>query len=313
MQTTTHHSSSAAPVEVGGELAAPRLDGKTAVVTGGTSGIGGEIARQLVERGASVVVVGRNGEKGRAFVAELRRATGNPSVEFVEADLFSREAVRALAGDLSRRFPSLDILVNNAGGAFFKRGTTPDGIEKTLALNLLTPFLLTNLLLPSLRRSGAARVINVATKLKDSEQVHFDDLQGERGYGGISAYARAKVGLMILTAELGRRLAGSGVTVNSYHPGVVPETDFGTDMPRVFKVLGPFMTKVMGIRVTLEQAADTALFLASSREVAATSGKYFIKRREAVPPRQVADPDAGLRLWKACAALTGWTGPSLLN
>lgn len=310
--TTTTAKAANAVVPAQGVMAG-RLRGKTAVVTGGTSGIGGEIARQLAAEGATVVVVGRNAEKGRAFAEALRGKTGNAAIHFMEADLLSQASVRALATSLLRRFERLDILVNNAGGAFFKRGVTADGIEKTLALNVLTPYLLTNLLAPALQRSGSGRVINVATKLRAGEQLRFDDLQSERGYGAISVYGRAKLALMMLTAELSRRLSPSGIRVNSYHPGVVPETDFGTDMPRIFRVLGPFVAKMIGVKVSLEQAADTALYLAAEPEVAFETGKYFIRRELAAPPLQARDAEAARRLWDACAALTGTSAPAHLN
>lgn len=300
MQTSTRTSSTVAPAVAEG----PRLDGKIAVVTGGSSGIGGEISRQLAALGATVIAVGRSAEKGRAFVTALRQATGNQSVDFIATDLFSQSSVRTLAQELQRRYPRIDILVNNVGGGFFKRELTSEGIEKTLALNLLTPFLLTQLLIPQLRQAKGARIINVATKLADNTRIDFDDLQAERKYSMFSSYGRVKLGLMLFTAELSRRLEGTGVTVASFHPGVVPETDFGTGMPKVMRVMGPFFAKLMGMKVTLEQAADTAVHLAAQPSLEAPSGTYYIKRRPADPPKQARDPEAARLLWDACEALT---------
>ncbi|HVE82089.1 MAG TPA: SDR family NAD(P)-dependent oxidoreductase [Myxococcales bacterium] len=302
MQTTDR--STATPSQARAVTEGPRLDGKIAVVTGGSSGIGGEISRQLAALGATVVAVGRNQEKGLAFAADLRAATGNKSIDFLSADLFSQTAVRSLAQELQRRYPRIDLLVNNVGGAFFKRGVTVDGIEQTFALNVLTPFLLTQLLLPSLKQSAGAKIINVATKLTDGTKVNFDDLQDEKKYSAIGTYGRAKLGLMLVSTELGRRLEGTNVQVAYVHPGVVPETDFGVGMPKVMRVLGPIVTKIMGIHVTLEQAADTAVHLAAQPKHEGPNGSYYIRRKLADPPPQVRDPQAAKRLWVACEALT---------
>ncbi|HYV49447.1 MAG TPA: SDR family NAD(P)-dependent oxidoreductase [Myxococcaceae bacterium] len=302
MQTTDRSTAtlSKAPAVVEG----PRLDGKIAVVTGGSSGIGGEISRQLAALGATVVAVGRNQEKGLAFAADLRAATGNKSIDFIAADLFSQTAVRSLAQELQRRYPRIDLLVNNVGGAFFKRGVTADGVEQTFALNVLTPFLLTQLLLPTLKQTRGAKIINIATKLTDGTKIDFDDLQGEKKYSSFGTYGRAKLGLMLISAELGRRLEGTGVQVAYLHPGVAPETDFGVGMPRVMRALSPIITKLMGIHVTLEQAGDTAVHLATQPKHEGPNGSYYIRRKLADPPPQVRDAEVAKRLWDACESLT---------
>jgi len=296
--------STAVPSRAPAVMEGPRLDGKIAVVTGGSSGIGGEISRQLAALGATVVAVGRSAEKGLAFAADLRAATGNKSADFVAADLSSQNGVRSLAQELQRRYPRIDILVNNVGGAFFKRGVTADGIEQTFALNLLTPFLLTQLLIPTLRQAKGAKVINIATRLGDGTRIDFEDLQAEKKYSAFSTYGRAKLGLMLFSQELGRRLEGSGVAVAYVHPGVVPETDFGVGMPKVMRVMGPIVTRLMGIHVTLEQAADTAVHLAAAPLHEGSNGGYYIRRKLADPPKQALDPEAARRLWAACEALT---------
>lgn len=301
---TTTDRSLAAPSRAPAVVEGPRLDGKVAVVTGGSSGIGGEVARQLASLGATVIAVSRGAEKGLAFAAGLRAATGNKTHDFIAADLFSQTAVRSLAQELQRRYPRIDLLVNNVGGAFFKRGVTVDGVEQTFALNLLTPFLLTQLLLPTLKQTPGARVINIATKLTDGTKINFDDLQAEKKYSTFNAYARAKLGLMLFSAELGRRLEGSGVHVACLHPGVVPETDFGVGMPKVIRALGPIVTKLIGVHVTLEQAADTAVHLAAQPSPVGPNGSYFIRRKLADPPPQVRDAEVARRLWDACEALT---------
>jgi retinol dehydrogenase 14 len=301
---TTDRSTAATPSKAPAVVEGPRLDGKIAVVTGGSSGIGGEISRQLAALGATVVSVGRNQEKGLAFAADLRNATGNKRHDFIAGDLFSQTAVRSLAQELQRRYPRIDILVNNVGGAFFKRGVTAEGVEQTLALNVLTPFLLTQLLLPTLKQTPGAKIINIATKLTDGTKIDFDDLQAEKKYSAFGTYGRAKLGLMLLSAELGRRLEGTGVQVAYLHPGVSPETDFGVGMPKLMRALSPLITKLIGVHVTLEQAADTAVHLAAQPKHDGPNGSYYIRRKLADPPPQVRDADVARRLWDACEALT---------
>ena len=194
--------------------------------------------------------------------------------------------------------------MNNAGGAFWRRAVTCEGIEKTLALNLLAPFLFTELILPTLKRSAPARIVNIATRVRAAARVHFDDLQSKRKYSPIAAYVSAKVGLMLFTYELAHRLEATGVTANCVHPGVVPDTNIGSDMPALWKTVGPLLTTLLRVRVSLPEAADTAVYLASSDEVAPVTGKYFIKRKPTSSPRQTYDPEAALQLWNACEALT---------
>ncbi len=279
------------------------LAGKTCLVTGGTSGIGGAISEGLARLGGHVVIVGRDAAKGERVAAELRKATGNSGVEFMQADLLSQKSIRALATGFAKKHSRLDVLVNNVGGAFWKRGVTEDGIERSFALNLVAPFLVTELFLPLLRRSQPSRIVNVATKPRKKDTVALDDLQSERAYDGFSAYGKAKTGLIAYTYELARRLEGSGVTVNCLHPGVATDTDFSKDMPKALQVIGPVFAKLFGMKVTLAEAADTAVHLASAPEVAQVSGKYFIRREPAPSHPQTYDAATAAKLWDACATL----------
>lgn len=293
--------------DLSGRSATGELAGKVCVVTGGTSGIGGAISHGLAMLGAHVVMVARDAGKGRSAAAELKAQTGNPGIEFVQADLLSQRSVRQLAASLEKAHPRLDVLVNNVGGAFWKRGVTDDGVERTLALNLLAPFLLTELLLPQLRRSAPSRIVNVATKPRKSDTVDVADLQSGRRYDGFSAYGRAKTGLIMYTYELARRLEGTGVTANCLHPGVATDTDFSKDMPRALQVMGPLFARLLGMKVSLEEAADTAVYLASSPDVASVTGKYFIKREPAASHPQTYEQPTAQRLWEACEALVART------
>ena len=278
------------------------MSGKVAVVTGGTAGIGKAIAAGLAGAGATVVVTGRDAKKGAEVADALAKATGS-GVSFVAADLLSQRSVRALAAELTKRHPKIDVLVNNAGGAFWERGVTSEGIERSLALNLVAPFLLTELLMPSLKAAASARVVNVATKPRPKDVVALDDLMSERSYDGFGAYGRAKTGLIAWTYELSRRLSGTGVTANCLHPGVVPETNFALALPKPMQWLGPLFATISGMRASVEEAADTAIWLASDPSITASGGFYVKRKLERSPPEQTHDAAFAAKLWTACEKL----------
>ena len=200
---------------------AKSLDGKICMVTGATAGIGLVTARRLAEFGASVVLVGRDPSRGAAAVAEIQRRVPDAILDFMCADLSDQTQVRRLSEEFEDRFPRLDVLINNAGGMFGKRELSADGIEMTFALNHLSYFLLTNLLLPALRAAAPARIVNVASRAHEGVALNFDDLQHARRYHGWKAYKRSKLANMLFTYELVRQLNGAAVTVNALHPGFV--------------------------------------------------------------------------------------------
>ncbi len=278
------------------------LDSKVCVVTGGTAGIGREIARQLALEGAQVVLVGREPTKGAAVASELSTET-KAKVEFVQADLLSKKSIDELGRRLATALPRIDVLINNAGGAFWERGVTSDGIERSLALNLLAPFQLTNALLPLLERSAPARVINVATKPRKGDLVDLGDLQSEKKYDCFGAYGRAKTGLIMMTYEFARRLEGRGITVNCLHPGVVTETNFSQALPAMMRLLGPVFARVSGMRASLADAADTAVYLATAPELASTSGKYFVRHQPVDSLPQTYEAATAAKLWASCESL----------
>jgi len=196
--------------------------GKVCLVTGATSGIGLETAKQLARRGATVIVVGRNAEKSAATVARIRQQTGNAAVEFMLADLSSQRDIRELARQFKSRHPQLDVLVNNAGGVWISRHENADGIEMTFAVNHLGYFSLTNRLLDTLTASAPARIVNVSSALHWQARLNFDDLHFKRGiYNPLAAYNQSKLANVLFTYELARRLNGTRVTANALHPGGV--------------------------------------------------------------------------------------------
>ena len=206
------------------------MAGKTCLVTGATSGIGAETAAALAALGARVILVGRNAEKGRERLAQIRRESGNDQLDFLQANLASLESINRLADLFYQAYASLDVLVNNAGGIFMRRQFSPDKIEMTFALNHLNYFLLTHLLLDALKAVPRARIVNVSSAAHTHARIAFDNLQGERGYSGWGAYAQSKLANLLFTYELARRLNKTGITANALHPGFVA-TRFGLNNP----------------------------------------------------------------------------------
>src|SRR5947209_3659209 len=221
-----------------------RMTGKTVLVTGGTTGIGRATALGLARLGAHLAITGRDRRRAEDAAREIRAAGGGPVDVFV-ADLSSQSEVRRLADEVRQRLPRIDVLVNNVGGYWNTRHVTADGLERTLALNHLAPFLLTNLLLGRLQQSAPARVIAVSSHVQASGRIDFDDLQGERSYSGARAYSQSKLANVLFTYELARRLSAPSVTAHALHPGLV-RTGFGADDPGlVQRLFVPFMRPFM--------------------------------------------------------------------
>jgi len=277
------------------------MQGRICMVTGATSGIGLVTAQSLAQQGATVIVVGRNPEKGAKTLAQIRQATGNAAVEFMLADLSAQEQVRALAGQFERRYPRLDVLVNNAGAFFMGRQLSADGIEMTFALNHLAVFLLTNLLIEPLKASSAARIVNVSSDMHKGAAIRFDDLEGKSRYSGMRAYGQAKLAVVLFSYELARRLAGTAVTVNALHPGFVA-TNLMTNSGGVVKLLAPLI-KLMA--VSPEEGAQTSIYLASAPEVEGVTGRYFVGKRAVRSSDASYDETVADRLWKISAEMTG--------
>jgi NAD(P)-dependent dehydrogenase (short-subunit alcohol dehydrogenase family) len=279
---------------------AESLAGKVCLVTGANTGIGRAIAKELAQRKATVVLLCRSAERGEEARAAIATETGNANVELLVCDLASLASVRAAAAQFLGRHARLDVLVNNAGIFAPAREMTPEGLEKTFVTNYLSHFLLTNLLLERLRASTPARIVNVASKTGGAK-LDFDDLQSTKGkYSFSTAVPRTKLAQLMFTRELARRLEGSGVTVNALHPGLT-KTPLLDDM-------GAFMRTLLHLfSGPPANGARTAVYLATSPEVAAVTGKLFEKNREVPLRGQAADTTATERLWAESARLTGVT------
>ncbi len=277
------------------------LDGKFMLVTGATSGMGKVTALRLAEQGATVVIVGRNEDKTRATVQEIQRQTPNSDVRFLVADLSSLAQVRALAQAYQDAYPRLDALINNAGGMFGGRQLSVDGLEMTFALNYFAPFLLTTLLLDRLKASAPSRIITVASRQHAGKAVPFDDLTHAKGYKPLDVYGESKLMAIMFTYELARRLEGTDVTANTLHPGVVA-TNFGKNEGAMWRA---FFTVVAPLSISAEKGAQTAVYLASSPDVATVSGEYFTKSRPTRSSPAAYDTAAQRRLWDISEQLTG--------
>src|SRR5689334_4790304 len=196
--------------------------GKTALITGATSGIGLEACVKLARLGCTVFMVARDRRKGAAALADVQQRSGSSTIALLECDFSSRESIRRLATEVHARCVRLEILINNAGAVFRQHRTTVDGIEQTFGVNHLGYFLLTNLLLDLIQKSAPARIVNVASAAHYRADLDFANLQYENGgYSLVRAYGRSKLANVLFTAELARRLAGKNITVNCLHPGVV--------------------------------------------------------------------------------------------
>jgi NAD(P)-dependent dehydrogenase (short-subunit alcohol dehydrogenase family) len=270
------------------------LQGKEYLVTGANGGIGKSTALSLAQRGATVVMVCRDRGRGEAAQAEIKSVSGNKHVDLLIGDMASLTSVRQLAQEVQINYPQLHALINNAGGTFAKRSLTSDGIESTLALNYVGPFLLTTLLLDQLKANAPARIVNVSSMVHKFGKLKFDDLQSEQQYSSLRIYGQAKLALIMFTYELARRLDGTGVTANVLHPGGVATSYVGDNL------IGKLSKLVL---LTPEQGAQTSLYLATSPEIEHVSGKYFTKSKVAASSKASHDEQRQKQLWQITEAL----------
>ncbi len=284
-----------------------QTNGKVALVTGATNGIGKVTALELARAGYRVLFTSRDPRKGERVLEELKAQSGSDALELYVGDLSSMAEVRRVALEVRAKYPRLDVLVNNAGGVFMEHQTTVDGFEYTFAFNHLSYFLLTNLLLESLKAADHARVVSVSSSANYGGKIVWNDLEGSSRYSGFGAYSQSKLMNILFANELAHRLRGTGVTSNSLHPGFV-STGFGDNSSGLVKTILSLLKRVGSI--TPEKGAETTLYLATSSEVEGVTGQFFdLKKMKRANPIAY-DESAQKRLWNLSDKLVAqWLDP----
>ena len=276
------------------------LQNKIIVITGANSGIGFATALALAKQGATIASVCRNADRGNMALKAIS-AVAAASPRLFIADLSSQASIRELAENLHEQLPRIDVLINNAGAAFAKREYTVDRIEKTFAINHLAPFLLTNLVLGLLRQSSEARIVNVVTGMFPSLPASFwDNLQSEKSYGQFAAYRLSKVGQVLFTYELARRLDRTSITVNCVHPGPV-KTQFTQKAGGFLSVMSRILRPIMK---SPEAGARTPIFLAAAPEVARITGGFFMNCKQKKTAAFTYDRAIAEKHWEISEQLT---------
>lgn len=277
------------------------------MVTGATTGLGRVTAEALAAQGATVVLVARSQARGETAVREIHSKTQNQAVHLLLADLASQASIRELAANFKKQFSQLHVLVNNAGAINMQRLVTVDGYETTFATNHLAYFLLTNLLLDTLKASAPARIVNVSSGVADRASILFDDLQSEKSYNARAVYGQSKLANILFTVGLAKRLQGTRVTVNTLRPGIVA-TGFGRNNGWLISTLLGLITPL--IALSPEKGAATQIYLATSPDVSEVSGRYF-DLKHPVTPNPLSQDDATVeRLWQISEQLTGLQQPA---
>jgi NAD(P)-dependent dehydrogenase (short-subunit alcohol dehydrogenase family) len=274
---------------------------KVVVVTGATSGIGEVAADRLAQKGARIVFVARDRERGEAARKHFRAIAGHTDHTVHYADLTRLADQKRVAKEIAESEPQIDVLINNAGAMFGSRQVTEDGLEKTFALNHMSYFTVTNILLDRLKATPGARIVSTASGAHVGNKLNFDDLQSEKSYSPFAVYGRSKLMNILFTRELAKRLAGTGVTANCLHPGFVG-TRFGDES-------GGLMSWVIKLgknfALTPEQGAETIIYLASSDDAAGKSGGYYDKKQLTAPSRAAQSDADAKRLWDISAKIAG--------
>jgi retinol dehydrogenase 12 len=277
------------------------MQGKVVVITGGTSGIGQVAAEQLAGMGARIVLVARSQNRGEAALSRLRQSAPGMQHSIHYGDLSRLAELRRVAKEIAGAEPRIDVLINNAGAMFGQRQVTEDGLEMTFATNHLSYFVLTHGLSERLITSAPSRIINTSSHAHYRATLEFDNLQYEHDYKAFPSYSRSKLYNILFTRVLARRLAGTGVTANSLHPGFV-KTRFGDNS-------GGSMASIIGLMkifaISPEKGAETIVYLASADDAAKTNGLYFYKCKPVEPSKLAQDHAVAERLWQVTAEIAG--------
>lgn len=273
------------------------------LITGASSGIGLETAKQLAAQGAQLVLVARSEDKLKEAVATIKAQTPGANVKYYIADFSSQKSVRNLAQNITRNYTKLDVLINNAGCVVPEFQLTEDGLEKTIATNHFAYFILTNELLPLVKKSDYARIVNVASGSHYQGKIDFESFTKEKGYFIMKAYAQSKLANVLFTYELAERLKGTQVTVNCLHPGFV-KTEIGNKKTNWYSSLFWSLGTMLG-GISVQNGAKTSVYLASSPEVKGVSGKYFDKCKAVEPNKDAYNTDLRKQLWQVSENFAG--------
>ncbi len=271
------------------------------MITGATDGIGKATAFLFAEKGAILILIGRNLEKGKKTVSDIIQRTKNSKIEYMQADLSIQANIIDLVERFKAKYDHLDILVNNVGGFFSERIETNDGLELTFALNYLGPFLLTNLLLKSLKSSPHARIINLTSSAHRYGKLNFDDLQLKRKFLGLRAYQQSKLAIVLFTKYLAKKLEKNQITINAIHPGIV-KTNIAQQHSGIQEKAVKFLKNTIGI--SSKKAAGFITNLATSNKWSTISGKYFVKMRIIKSSKRSNNEKLAEKLWKLSLNLT---------
>ena len=270
--------------------------GKRVLITGATRGIGLAAAVELARRGAQLTLIARSEARAVAAVRHIQAATRGASVDVLAADLASQASIRQLALEAQARYPTIQVLINNAGAIYASRQVGPDGIELTWAVNHLAPFLLTTLLLQRMTTSTPARIVTTSSDAHEGARIPFDDLNAQRSWGGFGfpRYGQTKLANILFTVELARRLAGTGVTANCFHPGFVA-THFNRNNGVLMRI-GMALSRPFARSAA--KGAETLVWLVDSEAAGDTSGSYFFDEHPVTPSAAAQDREAAKRLWQ---------------
>ncbi|NVM18634.1 MAG: SDR family oxidoreductase [Candidatus Lokiarchaeota archaeon] len=259
------------------------MNEKLILITGSTDGIGYQAAIELVRLGHHVIIHGRNQEKAKQTIQKIEKETKNGNLSYIYADLGSIAQIKTMVSEIYDRFERLDVLINNAGVIRPERTVNKDGLEETFAINYLAPFLLSNLLIELLKKGKSSRIVNVVSRVQ-SNQLDFNDLQLEREYTAVKAYAKSKTALILFTYFLAEKLQDKGITVNCLHPGVI-----NTKLLRAAFGMGG---------ASLTEGAKTLVFAATAPKLEDVSGKYFLNNRSSYSKEITYDRKVQKTLWK---------------
>ena len=279
------------------------MEGKNVLVTGSSRGIGFYTAKGLAEMGAHIIVVSHDESHCQSAVEEVHQAVGKESARYYVTDLALQEEVHRLAEKVQTDYDRLDVLVNNVGTWNARYEETADGIERTFALNHLSYFLLSGLLLERLKKSRAARIVNVASDAHQGvDRINFEDIGLQGQYRPFQAYAQSKLANIMFTYQLAEKLEGRGITVNALHPGSV-----ASKLYRDFGIFEPLI--LLWIRLTgktSEEGAQTPIYLASSPELDDVNGKYFVDQEQKRSSMVSYNRESWQRMWELSEEMTGF-------